>query len=109
MTNICFCGHDCARCVTYLATVRDDPDMRLRAQNFYRETFSLDIPVQAVCCLGGRSERVMELCRDCPWMRCCRERGLDACGECPDFPCVPLAEYREKYVNRCNQLEEDET
>lgn len=22
--NPCYCGHDCARCVTYLATVRDD-------------------------------------------------------------------------------------
>lgn len=98
MANICFCGHDCARCVTYLATVRDDPDMRLRAQNFYRETFSLDIPVQAVCCLGGRSDTVVEL----RW-----DRGLDACTACPEYPCTPLAEYIHKYVNRCNQKEED--
>ena len=25
---LCYCGHDCARCLTYLATINDDEDLR---------------------------------------------------------------------------------
>lgn len=106
--NPCYCGHDCARCVTYLATVRDDDDLRRQAQRFYRDTFGLDIPLADLHCLGGRSRARFSLCRDCPWTACCRRRGLDRCADCPEYPCPPLADYIVKYVNRCNQLNQGE-
>ena len=98
----CCCGHDCARCVTYQATVRDDDALRARAQTFYRETFGRELPLEAFRCLGGRSEQVFVLCRECPWIQCCRKRGIAACEECGDYPCPELAAYREKYVNQSN-------
>ena len=41
--NIGCCGHDCGRCVTYLATVQDDDGLRRQAQQFYREAFRTDL------------------------------------------------------------------
>lgn len=102
--NLCFCGHDCARCVTYLATVRDDDGLRERSREFYRKSFGIDLPAEEFRCLGGRSDDVFRLCRECPFAACCRKRGLDACGDCPEFPCAMLAEYRGKYVNKTNQI-----
>ena len=31
---LCCCGHDCGRCITYLATVFDDEELRRRSQAF---------------------------------------------------------------------------
>jgi hypothetical protein len=101
---ICFCGHDCSKCVTYLATVKDDAVLREQSRQFYLTEFGFDIPLQEFRCRGGRSDDVFYLCRACPWMKCCRERGIDACTECDVYPCRPLAEYTGKYVNKCNQL-----
>lgn len=101
---ICFCGHDCSRCVTYQATVRDDDALRMRSQSFYRETFGQDLPIEAFHCLGGRSEQVFSLCRECPWIKCCRERGIGSCEECAEYPCPALGAYQEKYVNKCNMM-----
>lgn len=98
----CFCGHDCSRCLTYLATVNNDDNLRRKSQQFYKDIFSLDIPIEKFHCLGGRSNDVFYLCKDCPWMKCAKEKGLSACSECADYPCKPLAEYQEKYVNKYN-------
>ena len=104
----CCCGHDCARCLTYLATVRDDDSLRRQSQRFYRETLALDIPLADLYCLGGRSEVVMPLCRECPFTACCRTRGIDRCADCPDSPCPALADYAAKYVNHTNQINQGE-
>jgi FMN phosphatase YigB (HAD superfamily) len=42
---ICFCVHDCSRCVTYLATIRNDADLRRQSQQFYIDEFGYDIPL----------------------------------------------------------------
>lgn len=99
----CFCGHDCGRCVTYVATMNDDVRLRERAREFYRDTFGRDIPLSEFRCMGGRSEEVFGPCRECPFGKCCRERGIYSCAEC-DAPCAMYADYREKYVNKCNQV-----
>ena len=102
--RLCFCGHDCARCKNYLATVCGDESLLRESQQFYKREFGLDIPLSELCCNGCRSELTMRLCRDCPWVRCAKGRGLNACADCGEYPCKPLAEYQAKYVNKCNQI-----
>ena len=104
---ICYCGHDCARCVTYRATVEQNESLREQAQRFYRESFALEVPLSELCCQGGRGESVMSLCRECPWKLCCERQGIEACDQCKQYPCRQLAAYMEKYVNKCNQLNEE--
>ena len=102
--SLCYCGHDCSRCVTRLATERDDDALRLQAQTFYRESFGLDIPLEAIRCRGGRLDDVFFLCRECPFAQCCRSRGHVSCAACDVYPCALLRDYEKKYVNRCNQI-----
>lgn len=102
----CYCGHDCSRCITYLATIRQDEALRKESQRFYQEHFHRELPLAEISCLGGRSNQVMPLCRECPFARCCREKGLDSCSACP-VPCREYLQYRKKYVNGCLQIEEE--
>lgn len=64
----CYCGHDCARCITYIATLRNDENLRRQSQSFYIERFGLDIPLEKFNCEGGRSKNVFELCKECPFV-----------------------------------------
>lgn len=106
----CYCGHSCGRCLTYLATVRDDESLREQSQKFYKEEMKISLPLSAFRCLGGHAEDadVFAPCRECPFRKCCRDKGLASCEECGEFPCETLAWYREKYVNKYNQVPSDE-
>lgn len=104
MSMPCYCGHDCSRCVTYIATKMNDDGLRKQAQAFYKEALSLDLPLEKFNCEGGRNQRVFELCRDCPFVKCCKMHNVDSCKDCPQYPCEAISRYQEKYVNKCNQI-----
>lgn len=99
----CFCGHNCSRCVTYLATVNNDDNLRLQSQEFYRDFMKRGIPLCDINCHGGKSDDVFYLCGDCPFIKFCKEKGLSACIECEN-QCSMFLEYGEKYVNKHNQI-----
>jgi len=100
----CYCGHECAKCITYIATQRNDDSLRRQAQSFYKERSGLDIPPQKFNCEGGRSKNVFELCKGCPFVKCCKEHSVDSCSTCPEYPCNEISDYQEKYVNKFNQI-----
>ena len=100
----CYCGHHCSKCITYLATVNGDEELRRKSAEFYMDEFNLSLPLDSIRCMGGRSDEIMDGCRDCPYMKCCSEKGLHACSECSEYPCETLAWYMEKYVNKVNQV-----
>ena len=101
---ICCCGHDCSRCLTYLSTINNDENLRKQSQSFYKTEFAIDIPLKDIHCLGGRSEDVFCLCKECPFVKCCKEHNVERCIECSEYPCKTIKEYQEKYVNKCNQI-----
>lgn len=101
---LCYCGHDCARCLTYLATINNDEELRKQSQSFYKTEFGMDIPLADIHCLGGHSEDIFYLCKECPFIKCCKEHSIEMCCDCPKYPCKDIKEYQEKYVNKCNQI-----
>lgn len=99
-----YCGHDCAKCVTYLATQSDSDILRKRVQRFYKEEFGRDIPLGKLNCAGCKKDNVFEPCLECPFRKCCKNRGIEACNGCSEYPCKSLEDYQAKYVNKCNQI-----
>ncbi|MBQ2726312.1 MAG: DUF3795 domain-containing protein [Clostridia bacterium] len=97
VTEPCFCGHDCGRCLVRCGDSR--------ALDFYRDEMGISLNPEDLHCGGGRSESVMKLCRDCPMRKCCRERGLDFCIDC-ESPCSTYLNYVKKYVNKAGQCDE---
>jgi hypothetical protein len=77
-TRFAVCGIDCMTCSIHLRTEEELE---------YQKSKNRD-PAK-VACDGCRSDR--NSChwgKDCPLLNCCLyERGLEFCGECPDFPC----------------------
>lgn len=104
LPGVCYCGHDCSRCVIYFASRTDDAKMRGIAAKLYKATFGIDLPEEEFMCAGGRSDKLFAPCRECPFRNCCREKGIDSCDECAEYPCRELSEYKEKFVNKFGQV-----
>jgi hypothetical protein len=79
-------------------------ELRQKSALFYKDEFNIELSYDSIRCMGGRSNEIMEGCRDCPYMKCCNEKGLNACSDCEEYPCENLAWYIEKYVNKVNQI-----
>lgn len=103
---LCYCGHDCGRCKAFAATLDDDAALRAQVCAYYATEMRRTLAPESVYCLSGRSDVLMAGCADCPFMRCCREKGLSSCADCPQAPCGMLDWYQRTYVNRANQLPE---
>jgi hypothetical protein len=55
------------------------------------------VPAEEIACYGCRSEQLSkDWCRDCFIKTCCREKGIDTCVECNDYPCKDLIVFRER-------------
>lgn len=99
----CYCGHDCGHCVTRWASRLGLTFLRERTVRFYQDSVGRTIRTGDVYCKGGRTEEVFCLCEECPFMRCCKNKGLDSCCQCNN-PCGEYQNYKENFVNRCHQI-----
>jgi len=99
-----YCGNDCSRCRALHATLCDDAAMRQSVAGFYKSEFNQDIPPERVRCFGCKSDEIMDGCLQCPYMACCKGKGLRQCSDCPEYPCQSLGWYIEKYVNKVPEM-----
>jgi len=84
------CGLYCGNCPIFRA--RRDGHVE------FLEFLANTIGVDEVSCDGCRSENCWS--GDCYFKKCARERGVDFCSECPDYPCPQLLEFSEMASHR---------
>lgn len=73
-----YCGLYCAACPSYMATQRGDCK-----------------ELGLVECKGCKSDTLTgEWCKDCALKKCAREKGLDFCYECKEYPCESLENFK---------------
>jgi hypothetical protein len=78
-----YCGYNCHLC----AARSDDPAVRQRLVDGWRRIFGHeDYTAENVRCDGCRSDgRLAD--KQCQARPCARERGLESCADCEEFPC----------------------
>jgi hypothetical protein len=52
-------------------------------------------PLEDVTCTGCKTDVVAGWCSQCPIRACAREKGLDYCLDCGDFPCQDWIAFRD--------------
>jgi len=100
---LCYCGHDCASCITRIGGILNNEMLLQESVRFYREEMKQDLTPAELKCCGGRSDELSVLCKECPFRKCCQEKGIHSCSECSST-CGMYQEYKLKYVNRCHQI-----
>ena len=86
------CGLDCFNCPVYLAC--EDEGLRTRISQ------NMGVPVEQASCRGCRNERgtipFLGMSEPCSVYKCTKEKGIDFCCDCSDFPCDHLHPYADK-------------
>jgi predicted RNA-binding Zn-ribbon protein involved in translation (DUF1610 family) len=87
------CGLFCRACVVYIATTEDRPWLERMAAR-------LGGSADEYRCEGCSSAVVNPYCRSCVMSRCARERGVEFCGQCGEYPCDVLREFQAARPHR---------
>lgn len=77
------CGIDCINCPMHEKNITEDLKKRVAAM--------IGADPEEMICQGCRSDKRAAICpADCATLTCSREKDVDFCFECPDFPCEKL-------------------
>jgi hypothetical protein len=95
-----YCGYNCHLC----AARSDDPEIRQKLVDGWRKYFGHEnYTAENVRCDGCRADgRLAD--KECKARPCAREKGVESCAYCDDFPCdklKPLMATREGMLIHC--------
>ncbi len=90
------CGLACFNCPLYFAIENESLRVKLAKR--------MDIPIEKIACRGCRDEQgiipYLDMTEPCNVYRCTREKGIDFCCDCGDFPC----DYLHPYADRADRI-----
>jgi Protein of unknown function (DUF3795) len=93
---IAYCGLDCSRCPSYLATQNDDDAARAETAALYTKKFGLVLQPEDINCDGcRRGGRKLDYCQVCEIRQCCLAKGLEHCVVCDQQPCEKLIKFHK--------------
>jgi len=87
------CGLFCSACRVYLADQLSEENKKKLAEQF-------GISAEQFKCDGCRSDNVFIYCKTCEFTKCAKEKGIEFCGECNEYPCSPLVEFQKQFPHR---------
>ena len=80
-----YCGLYCGACPILLANERGEVEKRAAEGG---------VEPEVLLCSGCKSETIAVFCTDCEMRQCARDRRLDSCRECDEYPCQMLKNFR---------------
>jgi len=94
---IAYCGLICQTCPIYLATREENKveQLRMRAEiaRLCKEHYGIEYkPEDITDCDGCRTEggRLFSACKNCLIRNCARQKRLENCAYCSEYPCDKL-------------------
>ena len=83
-----YCGLNCGACPVGLANDRGDTGrINAMAEEWGRLA-------EELVCGGCKTDKTAVFCTDCRMRLCAREKGLEFCVDCDDFPCSTISDFR---------------
>ena len=92
------CGVYCPSCTLYIGTKEEPGRLEFLAGR-------MGVKENDLKCDGCRSDRRSAHCRSCSFIRCAKEKGVDFCGNCNEFPCRELKEFQKEMPHRAGLWE----
>lgn len=89
------CGLMCDLCPAYIGTQEGDQELLEETALTWSREFGYSHTAKEILCDGclpadGRQSRY---CQECRIRVCAVERGLESCGDCPEYACTRLEEF----------------
>ena len=89
---IAYCGITCSDCRAFIATQRNDPELKKKVAKAWSTKKETLKPEDINCdgCLAT-GNRLFKFCGVCEVRRCGYEKGVENCAHCREFPCERLS------------------
>ncbi len=83
-----YCGLNCGACPVGLANEREDENtLKSMAEQW-------GVQREEVNCTGCKTQTIAPFCARCEMRVCAREKGLEFCSQCIDFPCRTITAFK---------------
>ncbi len=112
MTEIAVCGNDCNYCPRYIATKKGDVKNLKKVAELWKRT-GLRNSVETPDIISCKGCRIVQNCKH-GIFECAKEKGIDNCGLCADYPCENISEvferansYKKTFKKSCTKKEYD--
>ena len=85
-----YCGLDYEKCPVFIATLRNDDDLRRETAKewsaLFTEYIGREVKAEDIHCTGCWAESGVFIgCVNCVIRNCCRKRGLETCAYCDEY------------------------
>lgn len=88
--KISCCGYDCKNCSMFKATIENNIE-ELKKIMYLGPDVSCTIESHG--CMGCKSNLIGPMCKTCFIKECCKNKNIDNCAYCTEFPCNYLKNY----------------
>ena len=103
-SSISYCGIDCSQCEAFIATMKDDDELRQQTAEKWSKMYQADIKATDINCQGCKSqiEPLFSHCKVCEYRKCGLEKEVENCAHCAEYACEKLAKFHEM-VPQCKE------
>jgi hypothetical protein len=92
---IAYCGLVCTDCKAYIATQKDDDELRREVVEVWSKEYNHEFSVADINCVGCLPVAGLHVghCGMCQIRKCGQERGVKNCGWCDAYPCDKIEDF----------------
>ncbi len=96
---ISMCGLNCSDCPTYIATQKDDDNLRKKVVKDWGAMLQMDLKPEDINCDGciTKEGKTFAHCKNCAVRICGMEKSIENCAICDDYSCKKLDNFLEKF------------
>ncbi len=89
-----YCGIKCEKCLTYIATQKDDDEERQKVADMWGKMFQVPFKIEDINCDGCHTQngRLFGHCTNCQVRLCGIEKSVETCAHCDDYSCDKIDE-----------------
>jgi len=101
MKKLGVCGLDCSSCEAFIATERNDDELRKKIavewyEKYRKKYGGPSIKPEEINCRGCVSDGPLySHCHICEIRKCGLEKGVSNCGECAEYRCEKIVKRQE--------------
>ncbi|NWG10937.1 DUF3795 domain-containing protein [Candidatus Bathyarchaeota archaeon] len=86
------CGLNCAQCDIYQAG-RGNEKLRNEILDWFKKERNEPLKPEQITCMGCRGPPDNHWSSDCKMLLCAKNKGLNYCFQCEDFPCTIVKKF----------------
>ena len=94
MEYISYCGILCNECPVYIATARNDEQMKAQLAKEYSSE-RVQFLIADINCYGcfWEGNNCSKMCGNCEIRNCAKTKEVKNCGYCGDYPCLSITSH----------------